>query len=147
MEEKNLYVLLEETIIRELENAALLEEGEEKDNIYKNVVALYKVHNETEKNAFESSDRYSERELGDKHHREDMEQEDAHHREEMELEVKKNQDERFNVIVNAAISVGTTLLGIVTYDIWMRRGLRFEEHGTIVNPWTKNLMSKMTPKK
>lgn len=49
--------------------------------------------------------------------------------------------------VNVVIQVGVTLLGVISYDRWYRRGLKFEETGTIGSPMTRNLLSRMIPKK
>lgn len=51
-------------------------------------------------------------------------------------------DRMINVIVQCA-SVGLTL---IAYDVWNKRGLLFEEKGTITSPMTRNLYSKMIPK-
>lgn len=44
------------------------------------------------------------------------------------------------------IQAGLAVLSIVSYDIWHRRGLKFEETGTITSPQTRNLISSMLPK-
>lgn len=48
---------------------------------------------------------------------------------------------------NIALQVGLAIGGWVAYDIWNRRGLKFEETGTITSPMTRNLLSRMLPKK
>lgn len=49
--------------------------------------------------------------------------------------------------VNIALQVGLTLSGLIAYNVWFKRGLRFEETGTITSPMTRNLLSRMLPKK
>lgn len=39
------------------------------------------------------------------------------------------------------------VLPIVAYGMWYRKGLKFEETGTVTSPMTKNLIAKMLPKK
>lgn len=60
-----------------------------------------------------------------------------------EAEIK---DRRKDRAINVAVQVGLAVIGWVTYDIWYRRGLRFEETGTITSPQTRNLISNMLPK-
>lgn len=48
--------------------------------------------------------------------------------------------------INAGVQVGLAICGWLAYDIWHRRGLKFEETGTITSPQTRNLISKMLPK-
>ena len=60
-----------------------------------------------------------------------------------EAEIK---DRRKDRVINVALQVGLAVVGWVTYDIWHRRGLRFEETGTITSPQTRNLISNMLPK-
>lgn len=57
----------------------------------------------------------------------------------------KNQtlDRYFSIGIQIGLAVG----GWIVYDIWNRRGLKFEETGTITSPWTRNLISRMLPKK
>lgn len=59
----------------------------------------------------------------------------------------QRKSDRVNLIVNIVVQVGLAIGGWIVYDIWNRRGLKFEETGTVTSPWTRNLMSKMTPKK
>ena len=49
--------------------------------------------------------------------------------------------------LNIGLQVGLTVGGWLVYDIWHRRGLKFEETGTITSPMTRNLVSRMLPKK
>lgn len=59
----------------------------------------------------------------------------------------QRKSDRVNLIVNIGVQVGLAIGGWIVYDIWNRRGLKFEETGTVTSPWTRNLISKMTPKK
>lgn len=56
-------------------------------------------------------------------------------------------NQRLDNIANSAVKLTEVLLNIIAYDIWNRRGLRFEMTGTVGSLWTRNLMSKMLPKK
>lgn len=71
----------------------------------------------------------------------------ASHEKEMEMKENQIKEMALDRWVNLGIQVGLTLVGIVAYDCWYRRGLKFEETGTITTPMTRNLISKMLPKK
>mgnify|MGYP003288329965 CR=1 FL=1 len=47
--------------------------------------------------------------------------------------------------INFGLQVGIAVGGWIAYDRWNRRGLKFEETGTVTSPLTRNLMSKMLP--
>lgn len=49
--------------------------------------------------------------------------------------------------VNVAVQVGLTVGSLVAYNVWLNRGLRFEETGSITSPMTRNLLSRLLPKK
>lgn len=49
--------------------------------------------------------------------------------------------------ISIGLQVGATLIPIIAYDIWYRRGLKFEETGTIGSPMVRNLMTKLIPNK
>lgn len=68
---------------------------------------------------------------------------------EQELEIKETQTRGMALDrwINLGLQVGLTLVGIVAYDCWYRRGLKFEETGTVTTPMTRNLISKMLPTK
>ena len=67
--------------------------------------------------------------------------------EERELKVIQRADANKDRWINIAVQVGLAVAGWVAYDIWYRRGLKFEETGTVTSPWMRNLMSKMQPRK
>lgn len=56
-------------------------------------------------------------------------------------------ESRKDRIVNAFTQVGIAVGSWLMYDIWHRRGLKFEEVGMVNSQWTKNLMSKMFPRR
>ena len=64
-----------------------------------------------------------------------------------ELEEAKRKDANKGQWISIAVQVGLAVAGWVCYDIWHRRGLKFEETGTVTSPWTRNLMSNMKPRR
>ena len=49
--------------------------------------------------------------------------------------------------INVGMQVGLALVSVISYDIWYRRGLRFEIDNTVGSPMTRNLISRMLPGK
>ena len=86
----------------------------------------------------------------------EAEHEDSRNRPELEKEAKDDErvsreEQRKGVNLDRVINVGLQVLtvvgGWIAYDIWHRRGLKFEETGSVTSPFTRNLMTKMLPKK
>lgn len=49
---------------------------------------------------------------------------------------------------NVGVNLGLGVLGIIAYNYWLNKGLEFESNGGFVtSPMTKNLLSKLLPKK
>lgn len=55
-------------------------------------------------------------------------------------------EDKIDKYIEFGIKGGTTLLMIIAYDIWYRRGLRFEETGTVSTRMTQNLIGKLIPR-
>lgn len=66
-----------------------------------------------------------------------------------ELEIKQAQldSQAKDRWVNLAAQVSLALGSLIAYNIWFNRGLKFEETGTITSPMTRNLLSRMLPRK
>lgn len=56
-------------------------------------------------------------------------------------------DKRVDRWINVGLQASLTIATLIAYDIWFRRGLRFEETGTIRAPMTRNLLGRMLPGK
>lgn len=111
--------LLDEKIKTELENLDCLETGsDKKSSAVEDVTKLYKLQIEESRAENEQADKEAQRK-----------------------EAKK--DRWINVVTQVSLAIG----GWIVYDIWNKRGLKFEETGTVTSQWTRNLISKMTPKK
>ena len=128
--------LLNKEIKNELQKLNYLEDGtDEKRKAVENAVKLYELR------------------IGEYKAETERIEKQAH----IDLEEKKREDELTNNEVqrkginldrwiSLGLQVGIPMVTLFAYDIWHRRGLKFEETGTITSPWTRNLMSKMTPK-
>lgn len=117
--------LLVKRIEDEFENLYSMEDGEDKQKAINNLVTLYKLKIEEEKIYAEYHEHCDKCDLG-----------------KAQLE-----EQKLDRWVNLGMQVGLAMLSIVAYDIWNRRGLKFEETGTITSPMTRNLLSKMLPKR
>lgn len=62
-------------------------------------------------------------------------------RQDEELKLKQRQHQQQNV--KHWVDAGLTIGGWVAYDIWQRRGYKFELTGAITTPWLRNLISGM----
>lgn len=65
--------------------------------------------------------------------------------EELDLKQKQLDQNKLDRWINIGLQIGLTAASLIAYDIWYRRGLHFEETGTVRVPMTRNLLSKMLP--
>lgn len=116
--------LLDEAIETELLILSEMERGSEtRSNAVKDLAELYKLRIEEAKAEQAKTDSRTEAE---------MRQEQAKSQATFQL-----------------LNFGTQLLiaggSLIAYNFWFRDGLKFEETGTVRNPWTRSLMTKMLP--
>lgn len=144
-------VLLEESIEKEFVELENLE-GKDKDAAVQRIKTLYSLKTDEDRVNFDYDSKLKDRQMADAHFDKECEIKDTQINMEadcknVEFDIKHRQlkEQKIDRFVNAGVAVVTTLFGIIAYDVWMKRGLRFEEHGTITTPETKNLMSKMLP--
>lgn len=173
MDKTNVRDLLEQEIAAEFEDLSSLDPGsKEKSVAIESLAKLYKLKIDEDRNIWDSDEKYSRRIMEGEHHQLDGQlkekqidnETDARNREldlkeaqynseatarEKELEIKETQAKEMALDrwVNLGIQVGLTLVGILAYDCWYRRGLKFEETGTVTTPMTRNLISRMLPTK
>lgn len=155
MDDVNVRSLLEQEIAAEFDDLGSLDAGsKEKTTAIDNLVKLYRLRIDDDRNAWDFDEKYNRRIMENEQHqldgqlREKQIDGEADSRE-RELELKKAQmrEQSLDRWINVGIQVGLGLVGIFAYDCWYRRGLKFEETGTITAPMTKNLLSKMLPRK
>lgn len=129
--------LLGEEIKDEIQEISSLEAGSEaKSKAIEDVAKLYRLRIEEIKAETEKEDAQERAKL------ERMKRDDAILSEELQCE-----NQKIDRWVNVGLQAGLMIGGWIVYDIWQRRGLKFEENGVVTSPWTRNLMSKMFPKK
>lgn len=146
--------LLGEEIKNQITNLSSMEPGsEEHSKAIESLTKLYRLKIDDDKNEIDDNEKHNRRSMDKEQQILDAElkqkqlEVDTEIRE-CELDLKEDQlrEESKNRWINVGLQVGLTVLGIVAYDIWNRRGLRFEETGSITSPQTRNLYSKMLPK-
>lgn len=136
--------LLGEEIKKEISNLSNLEDGsEEKSKAIEDLAKLYRLRIEEIKAQTERDGQRDNAILEKDKYKLALETADVEKEEKLTQRKAANLDR----IINVGLQVGLTVGGWLAYDIWHRRGLKFEETGTITSPWTRNLVSKMTPKK
>lgn len=124
---------LEDTIEKEIQNLSDLQTGsKEKSAAVEDLTKLYNLKIEETKVEQANVEANEKRVMNDRDWLAKQEQLDS--------QIK----DRW---INVAVQVGLALSSLIAYNCWFKRGLRFEETGTVTSPMTKNLISKMLPKK
>lgn len=158
--------LLGDEIEKEVKNLGSLEPGStEHTAAVESLTKLYKLRLEEIKIDEEYNDKYNRRIMEDEHHIKDNELKERQFDRDSELKERqidneastKDRDEqlrreqlyeqRKDRWINFGLQLGLTLVSVVAYDCWYRRGLKFEETGTVGSPMTRNLISRMLPKR
>lgn len=130
MNEKDAKTLLEEELVRELEDLGKMEHYDnETEEATKNIVSLYRLHLDTLKTEAEIAT--SER----------ARKEESCAR---ELELKNQKIERRIRVCMGAVEL---FVPLIFYGVWMSKGLKFEKDGTFTSLTFKNLISRFKPTK
>ena len=146
--------LLGEEIKNQIENLSSLEPGsDEHAKATENLAKLYRLKIDDDKNEIDDNEKFNRRAMDNEQRVIDAELKEKQidtdiEIRERELEIKEQQlrEQSWDRWINVGLQIGLTVIGIVAYDIWNKRGLRFEETGSITSPQTRNLYSKMLPK-
>lgn len=118
--------LLDEVIETELLHLSEMDAGSaEKSNAVKDLSELYKLRIEEVKAKQAQADSCVE----------------------AEMRQAQAKSQAFDRWLNLGVQVGLTVGGWVMYSVWYHKGLKFEETGTVRAPMTRNLLSRMLPRK
>lgn len=131
--EKDIRSLLDETIVNEIQTLSEYEVGSEKRSAaVEELTQLHKLRIEEAKVEVSKAENYDKAVTCDR-----------------EWEIRRDQlkAEARDRWINFGLQVGIAIGGWIAYDVWHRRGLKFEESGTVGSSWTRNLMSRMLPRK
>lgn len=121
--------LLEYVIKEELQNLTTLEAGEEKSSAIDDLVKLYKLKIEEDKNQNDL-----------------MEKVDARENEVLLKEKQLNQEKK-NGFLKLGLEAAGIILPLAFYAAWMTKGFKFEETGTYTSTTFRNLFGGFKPKK
>ena len=137
MEEKTIDELLNEEIADEINALSELEAGSnEKSAAIEDLTKLYKLRIEENKSSWDADDKYNRRIMDEKSNDKD----DEIKQKQLEEQVK---DRYFKVGIAAA----ELMIPLMFYGIWMNRGFKFEETGTITSSTFKGLINRFRPTK
>ena len=134
--------MLDERIKADFTGLASLEQGSEaKSKATRDVIELYKLRLDEKKIETAHEEHLDRNELErDKHFLESQTRDD-----ERVLKEAQHKSQKLDRWINFGLVTGQLIITILAYDVWNRRGLRFEEEGTIKSPHNRNLLSKMLP--
>ena len=135
--------MVDEKIKSEIEGLSSLEPGSDaKSKAVGDLSKLYQMRLEEIKTEAAKQDQKDRHELErDKHFLECLVRDD-----EKDLKLAQHKSQNLDRWLNVGVQVGLTIMSLVAYDIWSKRGFKFEETGTICSPQNRNLLSNMLPK-
>lgn len=137
MEERNIEELLSEEIAAEIQALSGLDSGsKEKSTAIEDLTKLYKLRIEENKSIWDADEKYNRRVMEDEANTRD----DEVKRTQIAEQVK---DRYFRVGIAAA----ELMIPLMFYGIWMKKGFKFEETGTITSSTFKGLISRFRPTK
>ena len=137
MEEKTIDELLNEEIADEIKALSELEAGsDEKSAAIEDLTKLYKLRIEENKSSWDADDKYNRRIMDEKSNDKD----DEIKQKQLEEQVK---DRYFKVGIAAA----ELMIPLMFCGIWMNKGFKFEETGTITSSTFKGLINRFKPTK
>ena len=126
----NIKKLLDDEIKEEIESLSDLKDGsDEKSKAIDGVAKLYRLR--IEENEAKAA----------------RKKEEEHRTDELIAKKEQRKDAFIDRCINAGLAILTTVGGWACYNHWYKRGLKFEETGTITSPQTRGLLSRLLPKK
>lgn len=118
--------LLSEEIESEIGNLSDLEPGsDEHSKAVESLSKLYKLKIEESKNQSELEEKQKEELL-------------------KQVQLKEQRIDRW---VKVGVVVGELFIPLIVYDVWMKRGFKFEETGTYCSQTFRNFFSRLRPTK
>ena len=137
MEEKRIEELLEEELIEQIKALSELEPGsDKKSKAIDDLSKLYRVRIEENKTVWDADEKYNRRVLDEKLNTTDSDFKSQ----QMTEQIK---DRYFKVGIAAA----ELMIPLIFYGVWMNKGFKFEETGTITSTVFKGLINRFRPTK
>ena len=137
MDEKNIEELLSEEIARQIKGLSEFASGsKEKSMAIDELATLYKLRIEENKSEWDADEKYNSR----------VADNEAKERDE-KLKQRQIDEQVKDRYFKDGIAGAELLLPLIFYGIWMNKGFRFEEHGTISSQVFRNLINRFRPTK
>lgn len=134
---EELILMLDEEIKAGLEGLSSLNYGsKEHSEAVENLTKLYKLRIEDSKAAME----YNKEIDNDQFRRDQMEKEEQSRKEQLA-------EQRIDRYVRIGIAAAELVVPIVFYNIWMKRGFKFEETGSFTSTTFRGLINRFRPTK
>ena len=134
--------LLLEAIVEQFDRLDQCEDEEERKKIIDNLSTLYRLKLDETRLDGEYDRDLHKFEFDRKQYEDDK----ASKEDEKRYRDNQAREEKIEKYIEFGIKGGTTVLMIIAYDIWYRRGLKFEETGTVSTRMTQNLIGKLIPR-
>lgn len=153
MEEIN--KLMDKEIVSQIKALGSLQSGsKEQTEAVKNLTALYEARINEEKVQLDAEDKREKREMDREQHRADealkksqAADEAAARERDLKLKEAQMEDQKVDRLMRAGIAMVEIGLPLVCYGHWFRKGLKFEETGSITSSMMRNLINKFKTKK
>ena len=137
MEEKTIDELLNEEIADEIKALSELEAGSnEKSAAIEDLTKLYKLRIEENKSSWDADDKYNRRIMDEKSNDKDD-----------EIKQKQLEEQVKGRYFKVGIAAAELMIPLMFYGIWMNKGFKFEETGTITSSTFKGLINRFKPTK
>lgn len=148
-------ILLESEITTQIEGLSNLEQGsKEHTAAVENVVKLYRLKIEEDKNVWEINEKIDRRLMENEQHNLDgqlkekqIEYDQTIHELEQELKTAQLEEAKKDRYFKYGVEAGLGLLTLAFYGLWLRRGFKFEEEGTYRSKTFMNLTKFFKPKR
>lgn len=113
-----------------------------------NVIALTAGQKERKEEAELAETFYKLKLEEDKLELERQKQKDASDLEKLKVEAEaaKAKEQRLLNWAGLGVQLGTTIFMAACYDMWLTRGYKFEEFGTVRSPHLRNLIGRILPR-
>ena len=147
--------LMDEEIISQINGLKALKAGsQEQTAAVKNLTALYESRINEEKVRLDAEDKKEKREMDRDQHRADealkrdqAAEERAARERDIQLKEAELDDRKTDRLFRAGIAMLELGVPLVCYGHWFRKGLKFEETGSITSSMMRNLINKFKTKK
>ena len=160
--EENIGGMLNELIANEIESISGLEAGsEEKATAVENLATLYRLRIEENKSIWDADEKSDHRMMEERISTQENEikkqqieeqinrriMEEQAGQQDVNIRMQQVKEQVYDRYFKAGIAVAELIIPLICYGIWMNKGFRFEETGTITSSTFKGLINRFRPTK